>query len=194
MGNLCSTPKVTQIIECVQQLQQVELTLGHLIDKYDTQIREQQSAARTKRNDKYSCLRHVRTIHIIRHHKQQLEKRQTACLSKRYQLESLNVTQMHLQAIRSTSATFEHFLKEHDVNRVAAIQDTLAEMIEDACEINDMVSTTTPLEIDDSDIEDEYNSLLAEVQTPIVFPSVPQTSVGMGDRHDHDSELVPLCV
>lgn len=204
MGNACrhfvtvfGTQKVTQVVECVQQLQQVETTLEHLIDKYELQIKEQKREARAKMNEKNNCLRHMKTIHIIRHHKQQLEKRMTACQSKRYQLESLNVTQMHIQAIQTTTATFEHFLRENDVDRVSQIQDTLTEMIEDACEITDMVSTT-PVDIDDDDIEQDYNTMVASLQSvptmetmTVEFPSVPDNE--LTNLKQQEVETLPLC-
>jgi hypothetical protein len=138
----------------------------------------------------------MRTIHIIRHHKEQLEKRMTACLSKRYQLESLNVTQMHLQAIQTTSATFEQFLKENDIDRVSQIQDTLTEMIEDACEITEIVSTI-PLDIDEDDIENDYNEMVAGLQSapPVEFPSVEFPSVPTAELYNHEQrqlETMPL--
>lgn len=186
MGNFCNRTKVTQVIDCIQQLQQVEVTLGHLVDKYERQIREHQLEARSKMNWKPDCMRHVRSIRVIRHHKAQLEKRLTACMSKRYQLEALNVTKMHLNAIKNTSSTFEHFLKENQVERVTAIQDTLTEMIEDACEINEVISQE-PLDIDDDDIEDDYNSMVAELQ----FPTAPTGR--LQSTEIRNMELVPLC-
>ena len=143
----------------------------------------------------------MRTVHIIRHHKEQLEKKMTACLSKRYQLESLNVTQMHLRAIQTTSATFEHFLKANDVDRVSQIQDTLTEMIEDACEITDIVSAT-PVDIDDEDIENDYNAMVASLQSvqtrvstkvpvEVEFPSVPTTALTCSGSEQ--LETLPLC-
>jgi hypothetical protein len=203
MGNACrrlvtvfQTQKVTQVVECVQELHRVETTLGHLVDKYEQQIQEQRREARAKMNNKNNCLRHMRTIHIIRHHKEQLEKRMTACLSKRYQLESLNVTQMHLQAIQTTSATFEQFLKENDIDRVSQIQDTLTEMIEDACEITEIVSTI-PLDIDEDDIENDYNEMVAGLQSapPVEFPSVEFPSVPTAELYNHEQrqlETMPL--
>ena len=71
------------------------------------------------------------TIRIIKHHKGNLENRLEACMSRRYHLESLNVTKMHIKAIQTTSAAFRHFLKRHDVEKVAEIKDTLEEMIEE---------------------------------------------------------------
>lgn len=185
MGNLCSQSKVAQVVECIQQLQEVETTLGHLLDKYEKQIREHRLQARSKMNVKSECMRHMRTTRVIRHHKEQLEKRLLACMTKRYQLEALNVTKMHLKAIQNTTSTFEHFLKENQVERVTAIQDKLTEMIEDACEISEVISQE-PLDIDDEDIEEDYQTMVAELQ----FPTVPTTP--LGGTETKNMELVPL--
>ena len=167
MGNLCWKHKTTQVVECIQQMQQVEKTLNLLIDKYDNQIKEEQQLARRKLRKKNECMRHVRSIHVIRHHKKKLEVRLTACMDKRYYLESLTVTKMHIEAVKTTSRTFRHFLKENDIEKVEQLQETLTDMISDACEINDSLSTETgPWEVDDDDIEEEYSQLCSEIQLP----------------------------
>jgi hypothetical protein len=206
MGNWCDKTKINEVVDCIQQLQQVEVTLGKLIDKYEKQIREQKLKARQKMNNKNDCIRHVRTIRIIKHHKGNLENRLEACMSRRYHLESLNVTKMHIKAIQTTSAAFRHFLKRHDVEKVAEIKDTLEEMIEDACEINDIVARDS-FSVDDSEIEDDYKKMLAEIQHPwdsrekksesddIVFPQVPFPQVpvwNIGCDIGENVELIPV--
>jgi hypothetical protein len=201
MGNWCNKNNIAQVVECIQQLQQVEVTLGKLIDKYEKQIREQKLQARSKMNNKSDCMRHVRTMRIIKHHKSQLENRLVAGMSRRYHLESLNVTKMHIQAIQTTSATFKQFLNQHDVEKVNEIQDTLEEMIEDACEINDIVAKDS-FSVDESEYEEDYQMLLAEVQSPgvsegdgLVFPQVPVGDVGgEGGLGEEQVELIPVLV
>ena len=68
MGNKCWTPKVTPVIECIQELQKVEKTLQNLIDKYTKQIREQTRMARAKMYNKPDAMQHIRTIKIIKMH------------------------------------------------------------------------------------------------------------------------------
>jgi hypothetical protein len=203
MGNWCDKTKIAEVVDCIQQLQQVEVTLGKLIEKYEKQIREQKMQARNKMNHKGDCMRHVRSIRIIKHHKTNLERRLDACMTRRYHLESLNVTNMHIKAIQTTSATFKHFLKQNDVEKVAEIQDTLEEMIEDACEINDIVAKDS-FSVDESDIEEDYKLLLAEIQYPcdiqerksesgeLVFPQVPveKFEIDVAER----IELIPVRV
>ena len=166
MGNKCWTSQTAPVVECIQQLQRVEKTLQNLINKYTKQIKEQKSMARNNMYDKAECLQHIRKIKIIQYHKENLDKRLTNCMSKRYQLESLNVTKMHIDAVKQTSQTFRIFLNNNDVDKVARIQDTLCGMIEDACEINEVLNETN-IDVDESEIEEEYETLCSEIQLPV---------------------------
>lgn len=171
MGNRCWTSQTAPVVECIQQLQRVEKTLQSLINKYAKQITEQKTMARSKMYDKTECLQHIRKIKLIQYHKENLDKRLTNCMAKRYQLESLNVTKMHIDAVKQTSQTFRLFLNNNDVDKVARMQDTLCGMIEDACEMNEVLNETT-VDMDDSDIEEEYETLCSEIQLPVA-PNEP---------------------
>lgn len=196
MGSLCFKSTATQVVECIHQIQDVEKTLELIINKYEAQIKNEQRLARTKMHRKSDCMRHMRAMHLIRHHKQNMEKRLTACMNKRYQLETLNVTKMHIKAVQSTTRTYRQFLDENDIEKVERLQDTLAEMIEDACEINQLQLTNTPsaFEVDEDEIEREYDTICAEIQLPIPpseFPSlIPEEQHEVSDHSD--MEMVPL--
>ena len=193
MGNKCWSPKVAPVVECIQELQKVEKTLQHLIDKYSKQIKEQSRMARAKMYNKADAMQHIRTIKIIKIHKQKMVSRLTNCISKRYQLESLNVTKMHIEAVRNTTSTFQRFLQQNDVDRVARLQDTLSEMIDDACEIDEVLqqplSTDT---IDEDELEEEYEALCSEIQLPSL-PEAPTTALMQTNfTSEQDFEMVPL--
>lgn len=174
MGNLCWSTPTLEVVECIHQLQAVETTLEHLIKKYQVQIQEKRRLAKAKMHKRDECMVHIRAIQIIKHHQKNLEQRLTVCMSKRYQLESLNVTHMHILAVQKTSKTFERFLKDHDIARVEALQESLVDMIENACEIHDTVTQDAgPMAIDEDEIEDAYNELCSEIQTP-TFPVLPE--------------------
>ena len=174
MGNLCWPKQSNNVVDCIQQMQKVEKTLSLLIRKYDQQIREQRHHARKKMYIKSECIVHIKTIMVIKHHKSKLEKRLTACLNKRYHLESLNVTKMHIEAVRQTSNTFSKFIQEHDIERVEELKETLSTMIEDACEINDTLTESTgPYQVDTEDIEDEYKQMQLQIQLPVVPTLMP---------------------
>jgi len=191
MGNKCWTSQIAPIIECIQQLQRVEKTLQNLINKYAKQIKEQKTMARGKMYDKTECLQHIRKIKLIQHHKENLNKRLTNCMSKRYQLESLNVTKMHIDAVKQTSQTFRIFLNNNEVDKVAKMQDTLCGMIEDACEINEVLNEST-VDVDESEIEEEYETLCSEIQFPVApTNALRYESIEMKD-FDDTMEEVPL--
>lgn len=184
MGNLFYKNKAIQIIESIQSLHHVEQTLQALIDKYQKQIDEQRNKAKQKMKSKTESTRYIKRLLLIRQHQQQLENRMLSLLNKRYTLESLNVTKMHLNAIKQTSTTFKQFLKANDIDKVCDMQETLTEMISDACEITEVISSTDSIEgIDDDEIEKEYLKMVEEtrddsqVKSQIVFPSVPSQQI-----------------
>lgn len=193
MGSLCSRSATLEVVQCIHEIQAVEQTLERLIQKYDGQIRNEQQLVRTKMNRKFDCMRHMRTIHIIRHHKSNMENRLTSCMNKRYQLESLNVTKMHLKAVQATTKTYRQFLDEHDIEKVERLQDTLAEMIEDACEMNETLNTThSAFDVDEDELEREYNTICADLQLPDVPTGFPTHKNVPRDSEPNDMELVPL--
>lgn len=197
MGSLCPRSATLEVVQCIHEIQTVEQTLERLIQKYDAQIKNEQRLVRTKMHRKADCIRHMRTIHIIRHHKNNMEKRLTSCMNKRYQLESLNVTKMHMKAVQATTKTYRQFLDEHDIEKVERLQDTLAEMIEDACEINETLNTTPDaFQVDEDELEREYDSICADLQLPIPpseFPSYTKNQHSDTQTDDTQNlELVPL--
>ena len=195
MGNLCWTETKTHVVDCIQQMQKVEKTLSLLINKYEKQIRDQRQQARQKLNRKNDCKRHVRTIMIIKHHKQKLEDRYTACMNKRYHLESLNVTKMHMDAVKLTGQTFSQFLKENDIQRVEELTNSLADMIDDACEINDTLAQNTgPYEADDDEIEEEYQQMQLEVQLPEPPQSWEQLDLNSSEDETRDETSKDLLI
>ena len=81
MGNKCC-PASIKILDCIYQLQEVENTLQQLIHRYEAQILQQKKQIMAKIRDKPSCLVHLRTIRIIKHHKHNLELKLTAACKK----------------------------------------------------------------------------------------------------------------
>lgn len=174
MGNLCWQPQQNNVVQCIQEMQKVEKTLSLLIDKYEKQIKQQRNFARHKLYNKDECIVHVKTIMVIKYHKTKLEERLTSCLNKRYHLESLNVTKMHIEAVRMTSKTFSSFLKEHDIQRIEQLKDSLTDMIDDACDINDTLNRNSgPYQADDDEIEEEYRKMQLQIQLPIAPDNQP---------------------
>ena len=205
MGNKCC-PTSIKILDCIHQLQEVENTLQQLIHKYDIQILQEKKKILPKIRDKLACLVHLRTIHIIKHHKNNLELRLTTCMQKRYHLESLSVTKMHIKAVKTTTNAFKSFLQQHDIERVEALQENITGMIDQACEINEVLTrNVTDLDFDESDLESEYQELILQPQEVPVFPvypvlpEVPTTNpthplLDQKIEMDQEIEMVPVSI
>ena len=95
---------------------------------------------------------------------------------------------MHIEAVNLTSSTFRNFLQHTDVEKVARLQDTLSDMIDDACEIHHVLEEPLGSDtIDEDELEQEYEQLCNSIQLPKA-PSNPLT--GGFDEAEH--EMVPL--
>ena len=186
MGNCFFGDASHQIIEAVQQLQTVENTLSTLINKYNKQIVSERQLARRKLNNKTEAMHHVKKGQIIRHHKNKLEQRLESCMHKRLQLESLNVTKMHLKAVKQTAKTFKQFLNENDIEKVEQLQDALSGMISDACEINETLQTDS-FEVDEDEILQEYENMCESVQLADL-PVAPVTPLNTFFEDNEESE------
>lgn len=181
-------PQVTPVIECIHELQRVESTLANLIARYNKQIREHQMIARNKLHSKAECLIHIKKIRIIRFHKNHLERRVEACMQKRYHLEAINVTKMHIMAVKHTSKTFSRFLQQNDVEKISALQDKLTDMIQDACEITEILQEDE-FAMGDEDVEEDYQQMINEIQTPAQSGSA---SKELSQTHIMDFPSVPI--
>jgi hypothetical protein len=169
MGNKCC-PASIKILDCIYQLQEVENTLQQLIHRYEAQILQQKKQIMARIHDKPSCLVHLRTVCIIKHHKHQLELKLTGCMQKRYHLK------MHIEAVKTTTFAFRTFLQQHSVERVEALQENITEMIDHACEINEALSQDVgDLDLNEEELEDEYNQLIAQPdKSGEIYPTLPE--------------------
>lgn len=199
MGNRCC-PTSVKILDCIHQLQDVETTLQQLIHRYEVQILGEKKKILTKIRDKSSCIVHLRKIHIIKHHKKNLESRLTSCMQKRYHLESLNVTKMQINAIKTTTSAFHSFLKQHDIKKVEELQDNIEDMIEQACEINEVLSREeTFTDLDETELEEEYQQLISN-PIDLVLPEVPNQPIQTSEEENpeipllnKEMQMIPVC-
>ena len=181
-------------MECVQSLKSVERTLTMMNDKYAFQIdelRRKLSQDIRDQRPKRHCMCTLRRIKLFEHHKEGFEKRLEACMSKRLQLESLQVTREHVQAVKQTTKTFKRFVKEHDINKIEQLQESVSDMIDQAMEIQEALGEESPLLMGDDDLEAEFQQLLIETENSperrasvplIVPPPVTNTSISPPTR------------
>lgn len=163
------------VMECIQSLKNVESSLQALYNKYDADILEKRSELKAKmrrKDSKSSCMASLRFIKLLESHRDGFQRRLEACVSKRLQLESLQVTALHVDAVKQTTRTFKKFLKENDISKIEKLQDSVQDMIEQAMEINETLGEESPLLVDMDDVEAEYQAMLMDT-----IPNIPATHV-----------------
>jgi hypothetical protein len=95
---------------------------------------------------------------------------------------------MHIEALKTTTKTFQSFLKDNHIETVEKLQEALTDMISDACEINDILSVEMDETVDEIDLEEEYNQLCAEIQ----LPEAPTNTFPELDMNEFVDEKTPL--
>lgn len=176
------------------QLKEVCVMMQELINKYNNEIAiVKRQCKQSVTTDKQVALYYLKKIKIIQYHQNSLRKRLLVCTEKQYYLESLQLTVKHLEAVKSATYTMRTFVKESDVEKVEQLQDNLADLISNACEIQNIVSQdiNQDHDWDDSDLERELEDLSRDnTQWPEVPDQLPKQSM-YTDSNDIDPS-VPL--
>lgn len=171
------------IQDSVIKLKEVCSMQQELITKYDNEIlvvRRKCKKAINNKATKEEKLYYIKKIKIIQYHQNSLRKRLLACTEKQYYLESMQITAIHIDAIKSATGTLKQFMKDTDVQKVEELQETMSELIADACEIQNIVSedinqdhswTDEELEKELEDLNHD-ESLFSEVSLDTPTPSI----------------------
>lgn len=192
------------IMECMQSLKDVERTLTIMDEKYTKDIanlRDELKRDIRSGQPKRHCMCKLRRIKLFEKNHQGYQMRLEACISKRLQLESLQVTRQHVDAIKQTTRTFKQYLRENDISKITEIQDSVNDMIEQAMEIQEVLGEESPLLVDDADLEEEFEKLLVETERNprapevvelIALPVVTNTSTSPRNHDIEDDDRTRL--
>ncbi len=157
----------TGIDEALHQLKDVCVLIQCVITKYDTEIavvKRQCREAINRKESKETKLYYIRKIKMIRFHQDSARKRLFACTEKQYHLESLQHVSLHVEAIKSATHALKHVMKQTDIEKIEKLQDNLSELIDDAVEMQSIISQDihTQHDWDDADLEQELADLTAD--------------------------------
>ena len=115
------------IQDSIIQLNNVLKLLEELDQKYEREIEQRRieikKLCKSKQNNKSKKIFLIKTIKIIETQRNSIQRRMISCQSKQYQLESLNISKMQLTALKTSSQTFNKFIKDNDVNKIEQLQD-----------------------------------------------------------------------
>ncbi len=170
------------IQDSIIQLNNVLELLTELDNKYEKEIdikrTEIKNLCKKNNNKNTKKLFLIKTIKLIEYQRHSIQKRMIACQSKQYQLESLNIAKIQINALKTSSHTFKKFMKDNDINKIEKLQDDFSDLIEQVIEINDIIKdnpSAVDLNLDDIDIDYELKRLTHEDYH--LLPTVPTNSL-----------------
>ena len=104
-------------------------------------------------------------------------------------LESIKMTALHLDAIRTSTKTLKSYMKQADIDKVEEMQDSLSELIAQSTDIQNILSDEMDngIVMDESELEAELEEL---AQGDVELPQVPLSKLPLLNRVDSDDNDV----
>lgn len=177
MGCLQSAPTVAS---SVQRMREVIATLQGAVAHAEQQQADLRTRARQAlRAGRRDTARHY--LHRARQHDAQinaLHARILACTQKVITLQSMHMAAVQLRALKQVTRTFRGFTRQHDLDRVEALQAELEDGMEHVLEVADVLyDRADSWDVDADDLDAELNELCADtLSLPLAPTDEPRTS------------------
>ena len=135
-----------------------------MMNKYDLQTKDIDKEIYEgiqKKKSKSMLIAKLRRKKIILSAMEKCQKQVDMVTQRRYAVEQLNITSMQIDALKETASVFKSVMSANSVEKIEKLEDTMANFTEDLISMNDALENTTQLiEFDDSELEEELQSLL----------------------------------
>lgn len=178
------------IADAIFTLKEVSTLLKQQISKYDSDLNYNKSLLKNSiknKESKQAKLYYLRKVKLLEYHMESARKRLLALDQQQLNLESIKLTTLHLEAVRTTTNTLKSYMKQADVDKVEDLTDKLADYIADATDISNLLNRdmNPDIDVDEDDLEKELQALTTQEESDenVHFPEIP--------RHKQ-SELVEI--
>ena len=189
----CLLPTNTlSIEESIMKLKEVSSLLKQQISKYDTDYINTRISLKTSiknKQSKHAQIYLLKKSKLIKYHMESASKRLLSLDQQQLQLESIKMTAMHLDAIKTSTRTLKSYMKQADIDKVEEMQDNLSELIAQSTDIQNILSEEMDngFVIDESELEAELVELEKD---DIELPQVPSHRIPVLNRVDSDDNDV----
>lgn len=172
-----------------------------MVAKYERQKNsldeEIKRGVRMKEN-KSVLIQKLRQKKIVVHYMGKVSDRINQIMQKRFQIESLNLTVMQVNALRHTASVFKDFNKVNNLDKIEKLQDTMIELTDQVLEINETLGSEPLLDIDEDELLAELNTIdtTEKVFLPIstIETLVETQSVEISQPHSPEQQQKRLLV
>lgn len=189
----CLLPTNTlSIEESIMKLKEVSSLLKQQISKYDTDYINTVNSLKTSirnKQSKHAQIYLLKKSKLIKYHMESASKRLLSLDQQQLHLESIKMTALHLDAIRTSTKTLKSYMKQADIDKVEEMQDSLSELIAQSTDIQNILSDEMDngLVMDESELEAELEEL---AQGDVELPQVPLSKLPLLNRVDSDDNDV----
>lgn len=189
----CLLPTNTlSIEESIMKLKEVSSLLKQQISKYDTDYINTVNSLKTSirnKQSKHAQIYLLKKSKLIKYHMESASKRLLSLDQQQLHLESIKMTALHLDAIRTSTKTLKSYMKQADIDKVEEMQDSLSELIAQSTDIQNILSDEMDngIVMDESELEAELEEL---AQGDVELPQVPLSKLPLLNRVDSDDNDV----
>lgn len=165
------------------------MLLNEMKGKYRRQVQEVMDniTRDLHTRDRKILFSHMRKKRIIVHYINQCDSKLEVILQKKYALEQLSITAMQIEAMKKTANVFKKFNRDHNIEKLEQLQDTVTGLQDDIMEIDSVLATDT-MDFDEDELERELNSLMNKPAIVATFPVFQMPTV---PEHDVKARLLP---
>lgn len=148
-----------------------------MVNKYDRQRQRLDDSIRDglKRNeDKSVLIQKLKQKKIVIHYMNQCRQRINQVMQKQYAVEQLKLTAMQIEALQETVSVFQTFNKNHNIDKIEELQNTMADLTDQVMDINETIGSEPLLDdFDEDELLKELNSFDVETKQVVDFVEVP---------------------
>jgi len=170
----------------IQHLDGIESIVNEMKVKYSRQVQDITDKIRLEirtNNNKNTLMSYMRRRKLVMHYMRECDKKIDSIAQKKYALEQLAITALHIEALRSSRDVFKTFNKVNSIEKIEELSEQVTTFQEDIMEIDSVLSQEI-VEYDEDELLQELNSIVNQPQIVATFPVLPS----LEQAHGHAQE------
>lgn len=177
------------IDEVIIQLREVSNLLKQQINKYNSDMNMSRHVLKNsilKKESKTQQLYYLKRLKLLESHMKSTTDRLLAVDQQTLSLEAVKLSVKQFDAMKLTTKTLSHYMKQTDVDKIEDLQDKLSDYIADATEVSNIMNRNLDPDFDEDDLEKELEELTRDEGNSlnVTFPNAPTNQLYDVDLDD----------
>ena len=177
------------IDEVIIQLREVSNLLKQQINKYNSDMNMSRHVLKNsilKKESKTQQLYYLKRLKLLESHMKSTTDRLLAVDQQTLSLEAVKLSVKQFDAMKLTTKTLSHYMKQTDVDKIEDLQDKLSDYIADATEVSNIMNRNLDPDFDEDDLEKELEELNRDEGNSlnVTFPNAPTNQLYDVDLDD----------